>query len=334
MKNKAIVYSFAGILAACFICGATGTVKLARVDAEGVSAQAKDRLIGIFVTFDYLDLFDFEQYLEDNVDKVVASGGNLTVDRQKAAAYSDRLYATMVEKSLTNPKTGKTRTMQEYVFEGIEGILYYEALMEDEAGSYYTSGGDDAISDGHIHIKSTDAGDSIEMKGTIYMSALGTENCLYFNPVYQTSEGEVYAVSGNSYSYSYSGEIGGEGVIGTVKLEEKNTVAIDGQTSEVGTLIEMSYAFMDVPVKIIVTQMDHQNQIVGRDEYVPEEMPEKVTAADSTEYILVETIKKDKAGKEIVTRELCQKDEGSFRTFYAREDGICVEKQTEVEWKK
>ena len=330
MKSRAIVYSFVGILLACFIYGATGTVTLACADAGSVSTKAKDRLIGMFVTFDYLNLFDFEQYLNDNIGKI-GTGGDVIVGRQEAAAYSDRLYATLVDKTLTNPKTGKTRTMQEYVFEGIEGILYYETLMEDENGSYYTSGGDDAISDGHIHIKSTDAGDSIEMKGTIFMSASGTEDCLYFNPVYQTAEGEVYAVSG--HGYSFSGDVS-EGMIGTVKLEEKNSVTIDGQTSEVGTSIEMSYAFMYAPVKIIMTQMNGQNQIVDSNEYIPGEIPEKIIPANTTEYILVETIKKDEEGKEIVVRELCQKDEASLETFYVREDGICIEKWTEIEWKK
>lgn len=332
MKNRAIVYSFVGILLACFIYGATGTVTLACADAGSVSAKAKDRLIGMFVTFDYLNLFDFEQYLNDNIGKVGA-GGDVTIGRQEAGAYSERLYATLVDKTLTNPETGKTRTVQEYVFDGIEGIVYYTVLMKDEVGAHYTSGGDDAISDGHVHIKTTDAGDSIEMKGTIFMSVSGTEDCLYFNPVYQTAEGEVYAVSGNGYSFSL-GTHSAEGTIGTIKLEEKNSVTLEGETSEVGTLVELSYAFMYAPIKIFVTQMNDQNQIVERSEYIPGEIPKKITPAHTTEYILVETIKKDTAGNEIVVRELCQKDEYSFETFYTREDGVCIEKWTEVEWNK
>ncbi len=332
MKSRAIVYSFVGVLLACFIYGATGTVTLARADAEGVSSKVKDRLIGMFVTFDYLNLFDFEQYLNDNIGKIGA-GGDVIVGRQEAGAYSGRLYATLVDKTLTNLETGKTRTVQEYVFDGIEGIVYYTVSMKNEVGSHYTSGGDDAISDGHVHIKTTDAGDSIEMKGTIFMSASGTEDCLYFNPVYQTAEGEVYAVSGNGYSFSL-GTHSAEGTIGTIKLEEKNSVMLDGETSEVGTLVELSYGFMYEPVKIVVTQMNGQNQIVDSQEYIPGEIPEKITPANTTEYILVETIKKDKAGKEIVARELCRKEEYSFETFYAREDGVCVEKWTEVEWNR
>lgn len=331
MKNRGIVYGFAGILLACFIFGALGTITLARADDGSVSTKAKDRLIGIFVTFEHLDLFDFEQYLNDNIGKIGA-GGDVIVGREEAAAYGERLYATLVDKTLTNPETGRTKTIQEYVFEGIEGIVYYTALMEEEGNSYYAGGGDDAISDGHLHIKTTDAGDSIEMKGTIYMTKSGMQDCLYFNPVYQTAEGEVYAVSGNGYSYSFS-TYSGEGTIGTIKLEEKNTVTLDGESSEVGTLVELSYAFMYEPVKIVVTQMDGQNKVLEIMEYLPGEVPEQIMVEETTEYILVETFKKDNAGKDIIIRELCQKDETCFGTFYAREDGICVEKQTEVQWK-
>lgn len=312
MRNKAIVYGFVGILSACFICGATEMVTLARAEDGGADSKEKDRLIGIFVTFDYLDLFDFESYLEDNAEKIV-SGGEISME--ESAAYNGRLYATLAEK--------------EYVFEGVEGILYYEALIEDEAGSYYTSSGDEAISDGHLGITVTDAGDSIDMKGTIYMSVSGSEDCLYFNPVYQTADGLVYAMAG--HGYSYSGEIS-EGMIGSVTLEEKNSYTIDGKTAEVGTKVEMSYAFMHPPVQIIVTQMDSGNQIVESQAYEPGEVPRELAPNANTEYIVVETVKQDEKGEEIHVREMYQKEDDSLETFYCREDGICVKKWTGLEW--
>lgn len=327
MKNKSIILGFAGVLLICFIYGAMGTVTLANAEAGEADTESKDRLIGIFVTTDYLDLFDFEGYLNDNINKVM--DGTVNVRREDSAKYNGRLYAELVDKTLTDTETGRTSTTKEYVFEGTEGFLYYGAKIEEDGESYYASSGDEAISDGHLGITVTDVGESVDMEGTIYMSAFGTKNCLYFNPVYQTDDGEVYAVAG--HGYSFSGEIS-EGMIGSVMLEETNSYTINGETAETGTKIKMSYAFMYAPVEIIVTQMSGDNQVVDSREYKPGELPEELIMMADTEYIIVETVKMDNSGKEIHTREMYQQDIDIFQTFFCREDGICVEKSTKVIW--
>lgn len=331
MKSKSIIAMFACVLVAALLLGSTGVVSLAREEesVDAAAQQEKDRLIGIFVTTDHLDLFDFEGYLNDNLDQVLEGGEISVVD---SAEYNGRLYATLVEETLTDAESGRTSTSEKFVFEGVEGFLYYEAKVEKENETYYTSSGDEAISDGHLGITVNDAGESIDMKGTIYMSNLAMDGkALYFNPVYQTAEGDVYTIAG--HGYSYSGVIG-EGGIGTVTLEEKNSYTIDGETTEVGTTIEMSYAFMYPPVKIIVTQMDGENQIVESQEYEPGKVPEKLAAANDTEYFIVETVKQDQKGEEICEREMYQKEDDSLETFFCREDGICVEKWTSLEWEE
>ena len=83
MKNKSIILGFAGVLLICFIYGAMGTVTLANAEAGEADTESKDRLIGIFVTTDYLDLFDFEGYLNDNINKVM--DGTVNVRREDSA---------------------------------------------------------------------------------------------------------------------------------------------------------------------------------------------------------------------------------------------------------
>ena len=326
MRNKGIVAIFTGIMIAAFILGSTEMVLLAKEESMELAAKEKDRLIGIFVTMEHLDLFDFEGYLNENMNKVLNGG---EISQADSAKYEGRLYADLVEKTLTDAETGRTSTAKEFVFEGVEGFLYYEAKIEEGVESYYTSNGDEAISDGHLGITVNDAGESIDMEGTIYMSDAGARNGLYFNPVYQTAAGEVYAVSG--HGYSFSGEIG-EGGGGTITLEEKETYTIEGKTTEVGTKIKMSYAFMYPPVKIVVTQMDKDNQVVESKEYNPGEVLQELIPAADTEYIIVETVKLDQNSNEIHMREMCQKEDDNFATFFCREDGVCVQKNTRVMW--
>ena len=327
MRNKSIVAILAGVVISALILGSTGVVSLAK-NEESLEAdvQQKDRLIGIFVTTEYLDLFDFEGYLNENMNKVLSGG---EISQADSAKYEGRLYADLVEKTLTDVESGRTSTAKEFVFEGVEGFLYYEAKIEEAGESYYTSNGDEAISDGHMGITVNDAGESIDIEGTIYMSAGGSMNCLYANPVYQTAAGEVYAMSG--HGYSYSGEIS-EGAIGSVSLEEKESYTIDGKTVETGTKIKMSYAFMYAPVKIVVTQMNRENQVVDSKEYNPGEVTAELVPAADTEYIIVETVKQDTNGVEISMREMCQRENDNFETFFCREDGICVKKSTRVLW--
>ena len=150
-------------------------------------------LIGVFITTEYLDLFDFESYFQDNADKVLSGG---EISSSDSAPYEGKLYAILVDDPYTNPETGETVTTKKYVFDGIEGIAYFSARYTDEESGmqYWGTGGDDAISDAHTGLHSTDAGDSIEMKGTIYVSTSKGSNVFYYNPVYQTVTGEVYAI--------------------------------------------------------------------------------------------------------------------------------------------
>lgn len=327
MRNRSILAIFAVVLAGALALGSTGLVSLARTEgSEEETAAQKDRLVGILVTKEYLDLFDMESYLEDNIDQLMKDG---TVSVEESAQYNERLYATLVDRTHTNEETGEKGTHAEFVFEGVEGFLYYEAKVEREGESYYTSGGDEAFSDGHLGITVNDAGESIDMKCTIYTSTSGALNCLYYNPVYQSADGSVYAVTGNGHSYG--GELT-EGMCSTVTLEENNSVTLDGETAEYGTRIEISHMFMYPPEKIIVTQMNGANQMVESHKYEPGKVPKELDVREETEYIIVETVKTDHQKKKIRTREMYEREDNYISTFYCREDDVCVKQEIRVNW--
>lgn len=135
-------------LAVIMISNLTGC-QLALKDA-GTSIN-KDRLIGVFLTKEYLDLFDIEGYLNDNTGSF--SGREIKLDESEKK-YQDRLYAELRPKTHTNTETGEKIYTEEYVFPSVKGITYFLTKIPAtaESDSYITSGSDEAISDGHMNI--------------------------------------------------------------------------------------------------------------------------------------------------------------------------------------
>ena len=61
MKTKIMVL----LLLLTLMCGC----QLAKEDLSSENMQ-RDRLIGVFITLEHLDLFDDERYLEDNLNSI------------------------------------------------------------------------------------------------------------------------------------------------------------------------------------------------------------------------------------------------------------------------
>lgn len=181
MKIKRIISTFLAVLLVMSFCGC----QLAREDAA--EGTGDDRLIGVFVTKEYLDLFDFEGYLNDNMQNF--TGGAISLDGG-GEQYQGRLYAVLQDHTLTDD-SGKQTTTQEYVFPGVDGFSYFAAEIPatDESESYISSGSDEAISDGMMSLSYGDEEDKITLDGTIYLSSVNGSIICYINPVYQAKDG-------------------------------------------------------------------------------------------------------------------------------------------------
>ena len=60
---------------------------------EEAAPAEEDRLVGIYVTPEYIDTFDFEAYFEDNASQLLSGGGD-EISAEDAEEYSQRIYAT------------------------------------------------------------------------------------------------------------------------------------------------------------------------------------------------------------------------------------------------
>lgn len=317
MKIKRVLTAFLAVLLVISFCGC----QLALKDAGG--SAGKDKLIGVFVTREYLDLFDMDGYLNDNLQNL--SGGEIHVEGNDEK-YQGRLYAVLQEITLTSD-TGEKSTMQEYVFPGADGISYFAARVPAAEGreSYITSGSDEAISDGQLGLNYGDTEDKITLDGTIYLADLSGNYSCYINPVYQSEDGSVYAVSGDGMEMC-----SGAGMSQT--LEEKSTVTENGVSKTVISSIKISIETLSPPEKIVLLQMDKDSTILSKAEYNPGELPDTLKPEPATAYILEETYAHDASGEEVVTRKLFSAQDETLSAFYARADGICVRQWTALEW--
>lgn len=250
---------------AALLCGCS----LARSDMDA-SAASRDRLIGVYVTTEYVDLFDIEGYIGAN-----ASDGSIS--EADAAQYNGRLYAELVD--------------ERYVFPGVDGFAFFMATTEHEYGTSYSNYTDEGVCGGKIAVNTNDNEDSseeaLELECTIYgLTGRNDRHVIYTNPVYQTAGGEVYLTSGHGISTSGVGA----GALVSQKLTDSTTVTdSEGNAVTSSASVNVHYVVAELPLGYTLIEMDADSREISRREYAPGELPPEYAANDSTAYIIVES---------------------------------------------
>lgn len=317
----------AALCAAALLLLQTGC-QLARPDGAEPSAGG-DRLVGIFITEEPLDLFDVEGYLQDNLNSLTAGGG--MVAEGDMAQYQGRLYAEPVMKPYTDPETGEEREHESLAFPGVEGFAYFAPTMpgEDGTDSYVASMGDEGLSTSGLKLAYSDEKESLEMEVTLHVAAGGRQYRYVFNPVYQSADGGVYAVSGQGISMG--GDMG-EGGSFSHTLTESATVTEDGVSKTAETEIKASITVMNPPQRLVLLQMGEDSALLERTEYDPAALPPRITPRADTAYLILETHSLDSGGREKVTYAVYGREDSGMKSFHARADGVCVENYTTLIW--
>ena len=210
----------------------------------------------------------------------------------------------------------------------------YSVFMRDEEGEYYTSISGDGISDVHVGHHSKDTGEAVSLEGVIYVSATSKsvqqgDTVFYFNPVYQTPEGQVYLMSGSGLG---SMSVSDEGASMSHNMNETVTIDTDGEEKTYGCDVTVEIRPIIAPERLVVVQMSAENAALQQTEYVPGQLPESLSPEKETSYLLVESWKRDGNGQWIVDRSVCQQGEERISVLYDRGDGICEEEFLDVPW--
>ena len=234
------------------LCGCA----LARSDMDA-SAASRDRLIGVYITTEYIDLFDLEGYIGANASAL--SGGSIS--EADAAQYNGRLYAKLVD--------------ERYVFPGVDGFAFFMATTEHEYGTSYSNYTDEGVCGCKIAVNTNDNEDSseeaLELECTIYgLTGRNDRHVIYTNPVYQTADGEVYLTSGHGISTSGVGA----GALVSQKLTDSTTVTdSEGNAVTSSASVNVHYVIAELPLGYTLIEMDADSREISRREYAPGELP-------------------------------------------------------------
>ena len=285
--------------------------QLAKPEAEVQTGQ--DMLVGVFITEEHLDLFDMEAWFRDNASQVLKNE-NLTIENPEQ--YSGRIWAT--------PETDEDGHGS-YHFDALEGILLASFRVVPAGkpeNAYWSSTVTGSLCDVSFGHKALDTGSELTISGTVYFSDTHPDPGLYFNPVYQTPEGDVYLLPGQ-------GTFFGTGFCSsaTHSLKEESKRTENGEETGHSSVITVTMECVYPAQNLVILQMDENNNILSRRELdssadLAEWKPESGCA-----YILLEEHTTDGT-----RRSLYQRDDRYLIFFRELENHMCLQVQIPITW--
>lgn len=266
MKKLAIalIFALALMLPGC---------SLLREDGEPADA---DRLVGVYITENYIDSFDFEAYVQDNASSL--SGGG-EISREDAAKYTRRIYAEITDGKTSFP---------------IEGIAFIAARYEKDGESCTGSDYGDKLADVHLSINVSDDMETTVLTGKLFADSGAGHMSAYCNPVYQQADGRVYLVPGEGVSANMGSM--------THSLSESCESAKKGERGY-GMDITLEVEGRRPSEKLAVLLYSAEGALLSRTEYAPEEMPEEISA-EGAAWAVFEDYTADYSGEPQVIRQL------------------------------
>lgn len=242
---------------------------------EGEPADA-DRLVGVYITENYIDSFDFEAYVQDNASSL--SGGG-EISREDAAKYTRRIYAEITDGKTSFP---------------IEGIAFIAARYEKDGESCTGSDYGDKLADVHLSINVSDDMETTVLTGKLFADSGAGHMSAYCNPVYQQADGRVYLVPGEGVSANMGSM--------THSLSESCESAKKGERGY-GMDITLEVEGRRPSEKLAVLLYSAEGALLSRTEYAPEEMPEEISA-EGAAWAVFEDYTADYSGEPQVIRQL------------------------------
>ena len=300
--------------------------RLAREDAG--FREHEDRLIGMFITTEFLDLFDFEGFFNQNARNMPIGG---LISGVNAENFQGRIYASLVSRTLSDEGNNPVSEIYEFMFEGIEGFAIFAPMIPaaDDRESHIGVTVDDAVNVDMWHLQFGDDETSATIEGTIAVSSAAGATGFFFNPVYQSADGHVFLTSGSGISVSGTQC---EGSVFSQKIESTVTVTENGRTTTFSSSVQVNIKTMFVPERFVIMQMDADGNLINRSSYLAEDFPDTVIPQAGMEFIIIETVRYAADGAARVLREIYGRDSDWIYIFRAGDSGVLVRALTRIEW--
>lgn len=288
------------------VCLLTGC-RLAREEMQAQCPE-EDRLVGLFLTEQYLD--------RGTPELTVSPGGEISF-----AGNREGIAGTLIFDE-GGPK--------DIVFDGIEGYGVYDiSVWNEEQGSYTSYAiADDIFSDGYWAVNVNDTSETNAAEVTVYVEPGGPDT-FYFNPVYQTAGGDVYLLPGTGLSCA--GDVYGASSTHTVSQEWK--ISENGQETVRSSSFDVCIIHVKQTVSYRLLFMDGDSNVA--DIMTGEELAElwdagqwEITVPAGTAYLVLE--QEEEGGD--VQRTLCNRGETSMEFLQSAGGGYLVKQQMSMIW--
>ena len=284
-------------LSACLLTGC----RLALDEAQAQNST-EDRLVGMLVTEEYVDRGTPE----------------LTMNSRGEISFVENREG--IDGTLVFDEHGP----KDIVFDGIEGYGIYDIKVWEEDIGCYTSYiiSDDIFSDGYWAMDTSEMSETNTAEVTVYVGPDGPR-ALYFNPVYQTAQGDVYMQSGTGLSWAESVE----GVSST------HTMSQEWKTSENGQEITWESSFI-IHVVCADGTVSYNLLFIGEDNGVADVMTGdevgqwELAVSTETAYLVLEQEK----GNGDIRRVFCNRGEETLEFLQNAGGGYLVKQQMNILW--
>ncbi|MCM1058609.1 MAG: hypothetical protein NC517_13550 [Firmicutes bacterium] len=317
-QGKTKVTALALIFSVCIFTGC----RLAREERSAQDPE-EDRLVGVFVT---------EEYLDTGMPEVTMSpGGEVSLVENKEGIAGRIVSDENGWRTIVFHRTGHTEADRgEDESAEIKGFGIYDIRVREEGQEHYTYYGfsDDIFSDVYWAVNSSDSAESGRVEATVYVEPDGPEG-FYFNPVYQTAQGDIYLQPGTGLFDSERPE----GASGTHTMSWKRSVGQDGQE----TVEESTFAITIIcavrPTAYRLLFMGEDSQIAGI--MTGEELAKmweqgqwELKVPGKTAYLVLE---QEREGI-VVGRVFCDQGEKYLEFLQGADGGYLVKRQMDLIW--
>lgn len=272
--------------------------KLALPEQEIAAVSGGDRLCGIYMTTEYLDI-PFEG--------------------------DGRIYGIL------HMSRGENEVADcAVVFENVEGYGMYCLNGEDEDGTMYSYADCDELFLPRTHSAVMDEGTEDTMEAVVYVTENAAET-YYFNPVYQTKDGNVYVTQGSGMSSNSLTD----GASFSHSVDNTLTVTENGEVKKESTKFTVEIQGKAETDSSTLLIMNRENEVLERirlteDHEVWEKGELKLPA--EAEYLILQEEKMggDTQGEQ--TRTIINKEEQTLTVLYLMENGLFIPRYLTLYW--
>lgn len=220
----------------------------------------QSRLMGVYLVDEAgeRELQESENWVESGTLNMDTEFGKLDVPR-------------MVFPAVCDPE------MSEITFPGVKGYALFSAVIRGENGDCNVSVSD--LEHGHFGVHVNDFGTSYDLSGTLYVGKQSADKIWTVYHVYQSADGTVYLDGkGNSH----------QGSTFSTKLEENQTVTVDGEEGTLYTKVEVKLEEIPQIEKLLVHQYNAAGERIETNTLSLTTQPETVSWNPDAAWAVVE----------------------------------------------